>query len=206
MSLLGVLIAAAVLAGPLPRPSQDAASCLVCHAESGLVSSSGAPVSIDPSLFAASVHGRAGIGCVACHRDLEGVEDFPHAAGLRTVSCAGCHAVYARGGSGAVHGTAGPRLAAAPVLCKDCHGHHDIQPSSDPRSPVHRARRPATCGRCHPGAGPNFAKGPVHEPAATAPGTAAGTIRAVYKVLIGVMGAFFLAYIAVDLWRSRRDA
>jgi hypothetical protein len=34
--------------------------------------------------------------------------------------------------------------------------------------------------------------------------TPAGVVRILYKVLIAVMGAFFLAYVAVDLLRTGR--
>ena len=107
--------------------------------------------------------------------------------------------------AGGVHGTASPKLAAKPVLCKDCHGYHDVLPSSDPRSPVHVSNRPATCGRCHEGAGANFARGRVHELRIDGAADPAGVVRVLYKALIAVMGAFFLAYVAADLLRARRD-
>ncbi|MFG0285704.1 MAG: hypothetical protein ACF8R7_14900 [Phycisphaerales bacterium JB039] len=43
---------------------------------------------------------------------------------------------------------AGLRWAAT---CSDCHGAHAVHPSEDPRSPVHRANVPDTCGECHEG-------------------------------------------------------
>jgi formate dehydrogenase gamma subunit len=46
--------------------------------------------------------------------------------------------------------------------CASCHGVHDIRPSEDPQSAIHKDNLPATCGKCHPGAGENFAKGAVH--------------------------------------------
>jgi len=46
--------------------------------------------------------------------------------------------------------------------CASCHGIHDILPSSDPTSSINPVNLPKTCGTCHPGAGPNFAKGKVH--------------------------------------------
>jgi cytochrome b subunit of formate dehydrogenase len=41
--------------------------------------------------------------------------------------------------------------------CASCHGFHDILPSSDPRSSVHKANLPQTCGKCHPGIGARLA-------------------------------------------------
>jgi hypothetical protein len=203
--LAGWLIAAAVPTAAAPIPQTDVKTCLVCHDDAELKSSAGAPVYVAGTAFAASVHGRAGVGCVGCHGDLKDVEDFPHPGGLKSVNCAGCHPAYARATAGGVHGTASPRLAAAPVLCKNCHGYHEVVPSSEPASPMNRSLRPSTCGKCHAGAGPNFAKGRVHELAAGGPTTPAGVFRILYKALIPILGAFFLAHIGADLLRSRRE-
>jgi hypothetical protein len=205
--VLLVPFAAAVLSAPPPAspPQDDVRTCLVCHDDAELESSAGTSVYVKAEDFAASTHGRAGIGCLGCHADLKGVEDFPHAAPLRGVTCSACHGDHARTSPGGVHGTSSPRLAAKPVLCKDCHGYHDVLPSTDAGSSVHPSRRPETCGRCHAGAGANFARGRVHEyPAGDGP-TPAGVVRVLYKALIGVMTGFFLVYIAVDLRRWRRE-
>ena len=158
-----MMTVAFVRAGSGPRPQADDKTCFVCHDDPELKSAAGSSLYVKPAAFAASVHGQAGRGCLACHSDLTGVEDFPHVANLEAVECARCHADYARMTAGGVHGTASPKLAVKPVLCKDCHGYHEVLPSSDPRSPVHVSNRPATCGRCHEGAGANFARGRVHE-------------------------------------------
>jgi nitrate/TMAO reductase-like tetraheme cytochrome c subunit len=187
-----------------PRPQAADKTCFVCHDDPEIESAAGSPIYVKPAAFAASVHGQAGRGCLDCHSDLTGVEDFPHVTNLEDVECARCHADFARMTAGGVHGTASPKLAAKPVLCKDCHGYHDVLPSSDPRSPVHVSNRPATCGRCHEGAGANFARGRVHELASTELRTPPGVVRVLYKALIAIMGAFFLAYVAADLLRARR--
>jgi len=46
--------------------------------------------------------------------------------------------------------------------CASCHGVHNIRPSSDPQSMVHKDNLQKTCGACHPGASENFAKGKIH--------------------------------------------
>jgi hypothetical protein len=198
-----VVVSARAVAGPGPQDADK--TCFVCHDDPELKSSTGSPLYVEPAAFAASVHGQGGLGCLGCHVDLKGVEDFPHAADLETVNCARCHAGYARMTAGGVHGTASPRLSDQPVQCKDCHGYHAVLPSSDPGSTVHAANRPATCGRCHEDAGRNFARGRVHELPSTDLRTPPGVVRVLYKALIAVMGAFFLAYVAADLRRSRRS-
>ena len=203
--LAGILAVVPAPAGPGPHPQDDVKTCSVCHDDPELKSAAGAPVYVKLAAFSDSVHGQAGTGCLGCHQDLKGVSDFPHAPNLEAVKCARCHGDFARTTAGGVHGTASPRLAAKPVLCKDCHGYHDVFPSSDPRSPVYAANRPATCGRCHAGAGANFARGRVHELPSAGVWTAPGVIRALYKALIAVLGGFFIAYVAADLLRSRRE-
>jgi hypothetical protein len=207
----GTLLACLLVAGSAvaataaaPRPQEADKTCFVCHDDPDLKAAAGTSVYVKPADFAASVHGQAGIGCLGCHADLEGVEDFPHSPDLKAVSCDRCHGDYARKTAGGVHGTASPRLAAKPVLCKDCHGSHDVRPSSEPGSPVNAANRPATCGRCHAGAGAHFAQGRVHELPSAGPRTAPGVVRVLYKALIAVMGVFFIAYVSADLIRSRR--
>jgi len=204
--LLAVLLSFATAFARSPSaPQDDNRTCLVCHSDAELESSAGTPVFVDPELFAASVHGRAGAACVGCHADLKRVEDFPHAPDLEAVTCAGCHKDHGRASPGGVHGTSSPRLVARPVLCKDCHGYHAALRSSDSRSTVHAANRPATCAKCHSGAGANFSKGQVHELAPAARWSPAGIVRLVYRILIGVLTAVFLAYIGADLLRWRRE-
>ncbi|MFA5026245.1 MAG: cytochrome b/b6 domain-containing protein [Candidatus Methylomirabilota bacterium] len=116
--------------------------------------------------------------CSDCHGEhaVAGTQDPTSRVSLATVSrtCASCHdslAITEAFGlsrdrvssfQDSFHGLAarGGNLAAA--NCASCHGTHDIRPSSDPRSSIHPANVPKTCGVCHPGAGENFAKGPVH--------------------------------------------
>jgi hypothetical protein len=197
------LLAAAAAAAPTFPAQDDDRTCLVCHDDAELKSSAGMTVYVSRKPLAASVHGRAGVGCIGCHADLKGFEDFPHARNLKAVTCSKCHEAYGRTSSAGVHGTASPRLAANPVLCKDCHGYHDVLPSSDPASPVHTANRPGTCGKCHQGATANFAKGRDHDAAASGQ-SPAGVVRILYKVFIGVMTGFFLLYVGVDVLHRLR--
>jgi hypothetical protein len=204
--LIGLVAAALAAAGRAEGPPQDEArTCFVCHADSEAESSAGTPIFVDPDVFGASVHAAAGLGCVGCHADLAGVEDFPHAVSLAAVDCARCHPAYGRDSVAAVHAVLSPRLAARPVHCKDCHGYHDVRPSSEPGSRAHSARLPATCGACHPGAGPNFARGRVHDLAGDPRRSPADIVRAVYRVAIAITVALCFAYIAVDLIRRKGE-
>jgi hypothetical protein len=72
--------------------------------------------------------------------------------------------------------------------CASCHGVHDIRPSSDPKSMIHKDNLQKTCGNCHPGASENFAKGKMHSVASIAGEDfgekVVGWVRVVYIILI----------------------
>jgi cytochrome b subunit of formate dehydrogenase len=60
------------------------------------------------------------------------------------------------------HGLASKAGSQTVANCASCHGVHNILPSSDAKSMIHPKNLPATCGKCHPGAGSRFALGPIH--------------------------------------------
>jgi hypothetical protein len=201
-AVLALFFAPGAARGAAPA-QEDPRTCLVCHDDAELKSSDGRSAYVSSGQFTASLHGRAGVGCVGCHADLKSVDEFPHTPKLDAVTCARCHEPYGRTSPAGVHGTFSPRLAARPVSCKDCHGTHDILPSIEPASSVHAGNRPATCGKCHSGAGANLSRGRVHDLAAAGP-SPAGVVRVLYKIFIGVMTAFFVLYAGVDLLCRKR--
>jgi cytochrome b subunit of formate dehydrogenase len=60
------------------------------------------------------------------------------------------------------HGLASNLGVLTVANCASCHGAHDILPSSDPDSSVSKSNIQKTCGKCHPSAGAQLAKGSVH--------------------------------------------
>ena len=60
-----------------------------------------------------------------------------------------------------VHGRAVAQGNLNAASCADCHGAHDILPSSDPHSRIWKQTVPATCGQCH-AAVFNVYKGSIH--------------------------------------------
>ncbi|MDP2942639.1 MAG: cytochrome b/b6 domain-containing protein [Candidatus Omnitrophota bacterium] len=60
------------------------------------------------------------------------------------------------------HGLASKMGVTTVANCVSCHGVHDILPSSDPDSAVNKNNLQRTCGKCHPNAGAELAKGSVH--------------------------------------------
>ncbi len=76
--------------------------------------------------------------CLSCHRDDPNVR-------ARTSPTAGFIAAY----DSSAHGSALAKGNAKVANCVSCHGSHDMQKGSDPKSFVNRANIPATCGKCH---------------------------------------------------------
>ncbi|MFQ5864970.1 MAG: cytochrome c3 family protein [bacterium] len=94
--------------------------------------------------FANSIHGE--FDCVVCHTD---AEEIPHEEKLERVDCAACHdnvqEVYQR----SIHAQAKLQGITEAPSCADCHGKHDILPSSNPESFTHPLQLASTCATCH---------------------------------------------------------
>jgi len=63
--------------------------------------------------------------------------------------CGGCHKNYWEPYYDYYHGKAFIFNTPNVPVCWDCHGYHDIQPSSNPVSHVAKANLPMTCAKCH---------------------------------------------------------
>ncbi len=88
--------------------------------------------------------------------------------------------------------------------CASCHDHHNIRPSADPKSTIYPANLANTCGKCHPNARENFAKGKIHLEGKLEENIGAWLVKKTYIVLIiGLVGSF-AAYICLDLVNYRR--
>jgi hypothetical protein len=101
--------------------------------------------------------------------------------------------------AGSYHGLA-HRLGEVTVAnCASCHGAHAILPSTDPRSSIYPANIPKTCGKCHPRASANFAKGHVHLWPSPRNDRAVFWVRTAYQAFVFGLVAVFCLYIALDL-------
>ncbi len=82
---------------------------------------------------------------------------------------------------------------------------HDIRPPDDPLSMVNPKNVPKTCGKCHPGANPNFAVGKIHVDAKKKESGIIFWTATFFKWLtIGTMLAL-IAHIFLDMYgRTRR--
>jgi hypothetical protein len=71
--------------------------------------------------------------------------------------CGRCHEAIAKTYFDTYHGKVSQLGYTKTAKCYDCHGAHDIQAVSDPRSHLSRQNVVATCQKCHPGATRRFA-------------------------------------------------
>jgi cytochrome b subunit of formate dehydrogenase len=134
--------------------------------------------------------------CARCHEGVRLSQEFGVPGNRVTTYFDSYHGLAAEGGS----------LVAA--NCSSCHGVHNILPSSDPRSTIHRANLDATCGKCHQGVTRKFTLYKVHAAGARSNdigSLAVRWVRWIYLILIfAVIGAMFL-HNAI-LWRSKAVA
>ncbi|MFH1278308.1 MAG: cytochrome c3 family protein [Candidatus Eisenbacteria bacterium] len=138
LTLIGALLLfPAIIGGAAFAEDLTSGDCAMCHD-----GSDPEIPAVSDSMLAHSSH--AGFPCVDCHSD---ITEIPHADALGPVACEACHdaesELYVWHGRGKVGTTEDlPR-------CADCHGSHEILPSSDKGSAVHPIHLPTTCGICH---------------------------------------------------------
>ena len=79
-----------------------------------------------------------------------------------TRECGTCHAESLRTYRDTFHGQVTSLGFVRVAACADCHGSHDIQKRSDPRSRVAPAHLVETCRQCHAGANASFVRYDPH--------------------------------------------
>ena len=120
--------------------------------------------------YNASVHGQLlvkgdqrGPVCVDCHS----AHEISNPAGMNFKAasdekCGSCHKDRLEHYRDTYHGKAmllgKPNLAPEVAACYDCHGYHDVLPTSNPASHLAQGNIVATCQKCHPGATASFTK------------------------------------------------
>lgn len=128
---------------------QSNEDCMMCHEDPELVSEKPGPkrsVFVNLNTFMNSVHKE--VDCVLCHADAD-VEDFPHAQDLAPVNCGDCHDEAKKLFDRGIHGQALQLKALYAPTCNECHGTHDVLPSSSPKSRTYKMNIPVLCGKCH---------------------------------------------------------
>jgi hypothetical protein len=167
------------------RGSTDSPVCTNCHTEHGIESPKEATSPTAPQNVAVETCGR-------CHASTRIVEKYGMRAERLSTFEDSYHGLALRSG----------RLSVA--NCGSCHGVHDILPSSDPRSMINPANLTTTCGACHPNAGENFARGPVHMTVEASEGKTVAVIRIIYITLIVAVIGGMVIHNALDFVRKSK--
>jgi cytochrome b subunit of formate dehydrogenase len=172
----------------LRKGAADSPTCTDCHGEHQIYAPKDARSSVSPQNVSVQV-------CARCHNSIPLNQKYGMPSERFNSFMDSYHGLASRAGSVAV------------ANCASCHGVHNIRPSSDPKSTVNAANLAATCGRCHPGANRNFARGAVHVVASQASGGGVVLywIRALYIVMIIVVVGSMLVHNFLDfVQKSRR--
>ncbi len=171
-------------AAALAKGVKEAPTCTGCHGEHTIAAPSDPASKVAPRNIPKT--------CGSCHA----AERIVRAYGLATKR----GETYADSFHGIASKFGNPEAA----NCASCHGFHDVRPSNDPRSRVAKANLPATCGKCHLGAGAMFAEGRVHidKTRESAPGVF--YVRTFYTWFIGTLMVCFIGYMAIEVYGYRR--
>ena len=164
---------------------REAPSCTGCHGEHKIYGH------LDPKSTVYATH--VAEQCSTCHASVSIMGKF----GIETEQVA----TY----KNSFHGVASQFGSRTVANCASCHGTHDIRPAEDPLSSVNPKNVPKTCGKCHPGANPNFAVGKMHIDAKKKEAGVVYYVASFFKYLtIGTMLAL-IAHILLDMYgRSKR--
>jgi len=175
----------------LAKGNRDVPVCTDCHGEHTIR----APSDVASSVYPTHVR----VTCSKCHED-ERIEKKYGLPARRLSSYVGSY-----------HGVANKFGETTVANCATCHEAHKILPSKDPRSSVNKKNLPHTCGKCHPGAGANFAKGSVHVIPSKERDVGVYWVRKFYTVFVFGLISSFCVYILLDLryrfvkWRRGRQ-
>lgn len=122
------------------------------------------------NIYAVSVHGQAlkagnakAPVCTDCHtaHDIQRVETEKWKLDIIR-ECGTCHVESLKTYRDTFHGRVTALGFSRVARCSDCHGAHDIQRVSDPRSSVYPSHLVKTCGKCHAGSNASFVKYDPH--------------------------------------------
>ncbi|HYW44791.1 MAG TPA: cytochrome b/b6 domain-containing protein [Bryobacteraceae bacterium] len=166
----------------LARGVTQAPLCTDCHGEHNIIkhTSKNSPVN------AAQIRDT----CGNCHGDVRLTRKF----GLPTDRLVSFDSSF--------HGLAAKEGSQTVANCASCHGVHNILPSSDPKSTINPKNLPATCGKCHSGAGTRFAISQVHIAEGKAEPAALRWVREFYLLVIPVTIGLMLLHNGGDWVRK----
>ena len=101
--------------------------------------------------------------CTTCHSSHSIQEGEAAGFQLKAIGgCGSCHAKQIETYRETYHGQVTALGFVAVAKCADCHGQHDVRPSSDPASSTNPKNLRQTCGQCHEQVNSNFTQFLAH--------------------------------------------
>jgi len=168
----------------LEQGDQTVPTCTDCHGEHTIES----PEEPSSSVFAASIPNT----CSKCH------------AAEAIVAKYGVSAEQVDTYNESFHGIATTFGSQKAANCASCHGAHEILPPNDPDSWIYPTNIPKTCGKCHPEANANWAKGKIHVDASKKDAGIIYYVANFFKWLTLLTLTGLAINIALDLYRRVR--
>lgn len=158
--------------------------CTDCHGEHTITSVKDPNSLVSPSKIPET--------CARCHEEKKLTEKYSIVTKRLTTYFNTFHGIAVKFGDTTV------------ANCASCPGAHLILPRDDPWSPINPANLQNTCGKCHPGASENFAKGRVHVDVSPEGEKGVYAVRVFYTIFISLLGIAFLLHIFFGLASRRR--
>ena len=158
---------------------KKAPTCTDCHGEHLILEQSSPESPVNPTHVVAT--------CSKCHEDVR----IQHKYGLPADRLSSYISSY--------HGVANKFGDVTVANCATCHGAHNVLPSTDRKSTVHKKNLANTCGKCHPGASKNFAVGSIHVIPSPKQDVVVFWVRTFYMLFIVGLISAFCGYILLDL-------
>ncbi len=163
----------------------EAPSCTGCHGEHKIYSRTDPKSTVFPTHVAEQ--------CSRCHGSVSIMGKF----GIETEQVETYKESF--------HGVASQFGSRTVANCASCHGTHDIRPPDDPLSWVNPKNVPKTCGKCHPGANPNFAVGKMHVDAKKKEAGIVFYVASFFKYLTICTMLALIVHIGLDMYgRTKR--
>jgi Doubled CXXCH motif (Paired_CXXCH_1) len=166
------------------KGSADVPACTDCHGEH-TIKKADDPLS---SVYKTKIYNT----CGNCHASEKIVEKY------------GINADRFKTYETSYHGIAGQFGEKTVANCASCHGVHDIKQQNDPSSSINPNNIVKTCGKCHPDANVNYAKGRIHINPHSEESGSIFYISSIFKWLTLITITLLAIHVMLDLFRKIR--
>jgi len=170
----------------LQRRNVDSPTCTDCHGEHNILSPNDPKAPVSFRNVSVQV-------CSPCHASVKLTQKYGFSVKQPQTYFTSYHGLALRGGD------------TEAANCASCHGYHNIKPSTDSTSTIHKSNLVKTCGNCHPGANERFATGKIHIAETEKEEPILYWISTIYIILIfTTIGGMFIHNVLDFIKRAKR--